>query len=68
MNHSVNLKLSQQLALTPQVTQSLRLLQLPSIDLEKEVQKALDSNPLLERFDDKREPTVFWSYWENKRK
>ena len=49
MKQSLNLKLAQQLTLTPQLKQSLRLLQLSSLDLENEVQQALDSNPLLER-------------------
>lgn len=49
MKQSLNLKLSQQLTLTPQLKQSLLLLQLPAVDLEKEIQKNLDSNPLLER-------------------
>lgn len=49
MKQSLNLKLSQQLALTPQLKQSLRLLQLSAPDLEQELQQALDTNPLLER-------------------
>lgn len=49
MKQVLNLKLSQQLTLTPQLKQSLLLLQLPSLDLENEIQLALDSNPLLER-------------------
>ncbi len=49
MKQSLNLKLSQQLTLTPQLKQSLKLLQLPSLDLEVEIQQTLDSNPLLER-------------------
>ena len=49
MKQSLQLKLSQQLTLTPQLKQSLRLLQLPSLDLEQEIQQELDSNPLLER-------------------
>ncbi|RBP49652.1 RNA polymerase factor sigma-54 [Arenicella xantha] len=51
MKQSLNLKLSQQLTLTPQLKQSLRLLQLPSLELEQEIQQALDANPLLERTD-----------------
>ena len=51
MKQSLNLKLSQQLTLTPQLKQSLKLLQLPSLELEQEVQQALDSNPLLERIE-----------------
>ncbi len=49
MKQSLNLKLSQQLTLTPQLKQSLRLLQLPSLELELEIQQTLDANPLLER-------------------
>jgi len=49
MKQTLNLKLAQQLTLTPQLKQSLRLLQLSSLDLEQEVQQTLDSNPLLER-------------------
>lgn len=51
MKQSLNLKLSQQLTLTPQLKQSLRLLQISTLDLEHEIQKTLDSNPLLERLD-----------------
>jgi len=51
MKQTLNLKLSQQLTLTPQLKQSLKLLQLPSLDLELEIQQTLDSNPLLERVD-----------------
>jgi len=49
MKQSLHLKLSQQLTLTPQLKQSLRLLQLSSLDLEQEIQQTLESNPLLER-------------------
>ena len=55
MKQTLNLKLSQQLTLTPQLKQSLRLLQLSSLDLEHEVQEVLDSNPLLERYELERE-------------
>jgi len=49
MKQSLHLKISQQLTLTPQLKQSLKLLQLSSLDLEQEIQQALDSNPLLDR-------------------
>ncbi len=49
MKQTLNLKLSQRLTLTPQLKQSLKLLQLSSFDLENEIQQCLDSNPLLER-------------------
>ena len=55
MKQTLNLKLSQQLTLTPQLKQSLKLLQLSSLDLEHEVQEALDTNPLLERYELERE-------------
>lgn len=51
MKQSLNLKLSQHLTLTPQLKQSLKLLQLPSLDLEQEIQQTLDANPLLERIE-----------------
>lgn len=48
MKPSLQLGLSQQLALTPQLQQAIRLLQLSTLDLQQEIQQALDSNPLLE--------------------
>lgn len=46
---SLELRQQQQLALTPQLQQSIRFLQLSAQDLEKEVAQALLENPLLER-------------------
>jgi len=46
---SLELRQHQQLALTPQLQQSIRFLQLSTQDLELEVAHALDENPLLER-------------------
>ena len=57
MKQTLNLKLSQQLTLTPQLKQSLKLLQLPSLDLELEIQQTLDSNPLLERVEQEVSPS-----------
>ena len=48
MKQSLQLKLSQQLRITPQLQQAIRLLQLSTLDLQQEIQQALDSNPLLE--------------------
>ncbi len=42
------LRLGQQLRMTPQLQQAIRLLQLSTVDLELEIQEALDSNPMLE--------------------
>src|SRR5690606_26454777 len=43
---------SQHLALTPQLQQSIRLLQLSTIELNREIEQILAQNPLLERDDD----------------
>ena len=51
MKQSLQLKTSQQLKLTPQLQQSLRLLQLTSVELAAEVQSELEQNPLLEEDD-----------------
>jgi len=48
MKPSLQLKLGQQLTMTPQLQQAIRLLQLSTVDLQQEIQQALDSNPLLE--------------------
>ena len=48
MKTSLQLKLGQQLAMTPQLQQAIRLLQLSTLDLQQEIQEALDANTLLE--------------------
>lgn len=48
MRQSLQLRFSQQLTMTPQLQQAIRLLQLSTLDLQQEIQDALDSNPLLE--------------------
>ena len=52
MKQSLQLRLSQQLALTPQLQQSIRLLQLSTLELNQELEQILADNPLLERLDD----------------
>ena len=49
MKPSLQLKLTQHLALTPQLQQSIKLLQLSTLELEQELEKYLQENPLLER-------------------
>jgi RNA polymerase sigma-54 factor len=49
MKHSLQLKLSQHLTLTPQLQQSIRLLQLSTVELNQELERYLAENPLLER-------------------
>jgi RNA polymerase sigma-54 factor len=48
MKQTLQLKLGQQLTMTPQLQQAIRLLQLSTLDLQQEIQQALESNPLLE--------------------
>ncbi|MGI9321611.1 MAG: RNA polymerase factor sigma-54, partial [Thiogranum sp.] len=52
MKQSLQLKLGQQLTMTPQLQQAIRLLQLSTLDLQQEIQQALDSNPMLELVED----------------
>lgn len=52
MKQSIQLRIGQHLTMTPQLQQAIRLLQLSTIDLQAEVQQALDSNPMLEADDD----------------
>jgi len=51
MKQGLQLKMGQQLAMTPQLQQAIKLLQLSTLDLQQEIQNALDSNPLLEQDD-----------------
>jgi RNA polymerase sigma-54 factor len=52
MKASLQLRFSQHLALTPQLQQSIRLLQLSTLELQQEVATAVAQNPLLENEDD----------------
>ncbi len=51
MKQGLQLRLSQQLAMTPQLQQAIRLLQLSTLELQQELQQALKSNPLLKQID-----------------
>ena len=48
MKLSLQLKLGQQLTMTPQLQQAIKLLQLSTLDLQQEIHQALESNPMLE--------------------
>ncbi len=50
-NQSLQLRLTQKLALAPQLQQAIRLLQLNRIELREYIQEAVDANPLLEHDD-----------------
>lgn len=52
MKQGLSLRVSQHLALTPQLQQSIRLLQLSTLELSQEVGQMLDENPFLERDQD----------------
>ena len=58
MRQSLQLRLGQQLTMTPQLQQAIRLLQLSSLDLQAEVQAVLDSNLMLERSDEPQDVPV----------
>jgi len=51
IKQGLHLKMGQQLAMTPQLQHAIKLLQLSTLDLQQEIQNALDSNPLLEQED-----------------
>src|SRR6187399_1558931 len=56
MKQTLQLKLSQHLTLTPQLQQSIRLLQLSTVELNAEVERMLQENPLLEKAEGDDEP------------
>lgn len=58
MKAAARINMSQGMTLTPQLLQSIRLLQLSSLELEQEVAEALENNALLERDDEEAAPTT----------
>src|SRR5207248_5166514 len=52
MKQTLQVRLSQHLALTPQLQQSIRLLQLSTLELHQEVEQTLEQNPFLEAEED----------------
>jgi len=52
MKASLQLKMGQSLTMTPQLQQAIKLLQLSTLDLQAEIQEALESNPMLELIED----------------
>ncbi len=48
---SIQLRIGQQLAMTPQLQQAIRLLQLSTIELQAEIQQTFENNPMLDRVD-----------------
>ena len=58
MKPALQLRLGQSLALTPQLQQAIRLLQLSRLELEIELNLALESNPLLDMSEEPAEGAV----------
>lgn len=52
MKQTIQLRLGQSLTMTPQLQQAIRLLQLSTLDLQQEIQNALESNFMLEESDE----------------
>ncbi len=52
MKQTLQLKISQNLTMTPQLQQAIRLLQLSGVELQEEIQQAIESNPMLEMPED----------------
>lgn len=58
MKPTLQLKLGQHLTMTPQLQQAIRLLQLSTLELQSEVQQALEENPMLEQEEENYESTA----------
>lgn len=58
MKQSLQLRMAQQLNLTPQLAQSIKLLQLSTLDFQQEIERYLAENPLLEREESGESETV----------
>ncbi|MDM8566534.1 RNA polymerase factor sigma-54 [Candidatus Halobeggiatoa sp. HSG11] len=61
MKQSLQLRLGQQITMTPQLQQAIRLLQLSTLELQLEVQQVLDSNIMLESIEDEYEEEIDFS-------
>jgi len=63
MKASLQLKYSQNLTMTPQLQQAIKLLQLSSLELQQEIQEMLESNPMLDIEDpiDNREEADYYT-------
>jgi len=66
MKQSLQLSMGQQLSMTPQLQQAIKLLQLSTLDLQQEIQQALDSNMMLEVIEDEQSSLNEQNVVENK--
>ena len=62
MKQGLQLRFAQNLALTPQLQQSIRLLQLSSQELNQEIESILEANPLLEKVENHADGSEVESY------
>lgn len=58
MKQTIQLRLGQSLTMTPQLQQAIKLLQLSTLDLQREIQDALDSNLMLETAEEQDGPVA----------
>ena len=58
MKPSLQLRIGQQLTMTPQLQQAIRLLQLPALELQAQIREALESNVMLEAEDEQEEVSL----------
>ncbi len=58
MKQSLQLRIGQSLTMTPQLQQAIKLLQLSTLDLQQEIQQALDSNMMLEIDEDEKADSI----------
>ncbi len=58
MKQALQLKIGQSLTMTPQLQQAIKLLQMSTLDLQQEITRSLEENPLLEREEELEQPTV----------
>ncbi|MEE2821319.1 MAG: RNA polymerase factor sigma-54 [Pseudomonadota bacterium] len=56
MKQALQIKIGQSLTMTPQLQQAIKLLQMSTLDLQQEISRALEENPLLEREDEIEQP------------
>lgn len=61
MKQALQLQLGQQLTMTPQLQQAIRLLQLSALDLQAEIREALESNLMLEAVEDEEPRSPVWT-------
>lgn len=58
MKQGIHLQLGQQLKMTPQLQQAIRMLQLSALELHQEIQTAIEANPLLELEEDEADESL----------